>query len=171
MIDFKTLPAVMALFETRGRSYRKKAVTLGRRPRADEIGQSLVSYVADGDAPGGVRVETTNTITPGVVVARNPAPIAAGVFNEWLVPADTWLKNYGALPTGEDFEAHKKQALVTAIDIDHQVLAWLGSTDGRSARIKVDWGEGAMNVYLGGLLASQGYGIGPQEASETYEAA
>ena len=40
-------------------------------------------------------------------------------------------QNYGALPQGEAFEARKKLATITAIDITPEVLAALGSTDGR----------------------------------------
>lgn len=58
---------------------------------------------------------------------------------------------------------------IKALEIDDSVLSILGSKDGKTAKIAVDWSEEGMTVYKGGVLTDQGYGIAPDELAATYQ--
>lgn len=90
------------------------------------------------------------------------------VYNEWLVPKSTWIKNYGTMATNE-FKSYQKKSSIIAILIDDELLKILKSTDGKTAKIKVDWNKEGMTVYKGGYLTDKGYGIAPEEFLSTYK--
>ncbi|MCZ8485952.1 hypothetical protein O9993_11420 [Vibrio lentus] len=50
---------------------------------------------------GGYSLETNNVMTDSVVIASMPKAIVDDVFNQWLVPKDTWISSYGSLPTDQ----------------------------------------------------------------------
>lgn len=116
-------------------------------------------------------METKNKITDDVVIAKNPKPLGIVngeiIFNEWLIPKDIWNKNYGFKVDNVQKE-YKKIKTINAIKITDDVLLKLGSKNGLTARIKVNFSENGMVVYKGGLLTDQGYGIAPQELKDTY---
>lgn len=165
-VVFQDIPALMAQFDS-AQVYRKKASTLGRLPHRSELDRVLPTYVADEN--GKPIQETENTITNVVVIARHPEPVSGAVYNEWLVPMETWLETYGALPQSAEFESFKRVKTIKAIPITDAVLAQLGSQDGETAQIAVDWNAQGMTVYKGGYLTDGGYGIAPQEMKQTYE--
>ncbi|MDN3702712.1 hypothetical protein ACFFUO_10150 [Vibrio artabrorum] len=168
-VEFQKIPEIMKKFETAD-LYVKKSVTLGRLPAASEIGADFPTYVADGK--GGYSLETSNVMTDGVVIASMPNPIVDDVFNQWLVPKETWISSYGSLPTSTtEFKPFKRIKTIKAIKIDADMLKLLGSEDGSTAMIKVSWDEKGMRVYKDGFLADYEYGIAPQEMQENYELA
>nr|WP_243734401.1 hypothetical protein [Photobacterium lutimaris] len=147
--------------------YRKKAVTLGRLPHKVEIGKAFPTYVA-GDN-GKPALETENTVTDKVVIARNPSPVVGAVYNEWLVPKEAWLTTYGELPMFDTFMPFKRIKSIKAIPITEEILRLLGSLDGETAVIEVEWNDAGMKVYREGYLTDGGYGIAPEEMQQTYE--
>ncbi|UTV30689.1 hypothetical protein [Photobacterium atrarenae] len=165
-VVFQDIPALMAQFES-AQAYRKKALTLGRLPHRSELDRVLPTFVADEN--GKPVLETENTITNVVVIARHPVPVSGAVYNEWLVPMETWLETYGALPQSSEFETFKRVKTIRAIPVTKEVLALLGSRDGETAQIAVDWNEQGMTVYKGGYLTDGGYGIAPKEMAQFYE--
>ena len=110
-------------------------------------------------------------MTDSVVIASMSEPIVGEVYNQWLVPKDTWQKTYGNLPTSTEFKPFKRIKTIKAIKIDDELLKLLGSEDGKTAIIKVSWDEQGMKVYKDGYLADYEYGIAPQEMQENYELA
>lgn len=174
MIQYKENPIVkyqdnkkiMDLLENNAMEIQKKAVTLGRTPSVNEIGTELVTYVSDGN--GGFKEETKNEITDDVVIARNPEAIAPNVYNEWLVPKETWKKNYGT-DAVEDMKEYQKLGTIKAIEITPEILKELGSVNGLTAKIDVSWSDDGMEVFKGGVLTDQGYGIAPAELKSTYQ--
>ena len=174
-VSLKNNADLAAYVAARTRPYRKKAVTLGRLVRPEEVGQELVTYVPDKET-GGIRKETSNVMSEDQIVSRNPDTIGTDgdhdVYNEWLQGKATWLKNYGELPPSSNgFTPFKKLALIEAAPVDETILEMLGSTDGKTALLGVSWGEGFMEVYLGGYIATAGYGISPADMNSTYEPA
>ncbi|KLV05557.1 hypothetical protein ABT56_11365 [Photobacterium aquae] len=165
-VSFQSIPEVMVQFE-QAPQFRKKAVTYGRLPHKVELGTVMPTYVAGSD--GKPKLETENTITETVVIARNPLPVSGAVFNEWLVPQDKWVETYGELPSFNTFMPFKRLKMIKAIPITEDVLTLLGSTDGETAVIAVDWNKEGMTVYKDGYLADGGYGIAPDEMQKTYE--
>lgn len=149
-------------------SYQKTAVTLGRLPKVDEIDQVFITYVSDG--LHGVREETRNIVSHDKVIARNYAPIIPGKYNEYLLSKDEWVNKYGELPlSAEAFSSHRRETVIKCILIDDEILRLIGSEDGESARIHVDWSDYGMRVYKGGFLTDTGYGISKQEMESSYE--
>lgn len=169
-VKFQDIPAIQSLFATTARQYRKAQVTLARLPRPDELGATLVTYIAAPDSVLGYLKEAEAVITADKVITRNLKPIneAAGIFNEWQQDAAVFLKNYGTMPESTEFVPYRRKGMLNAIEIDDQVLGLLGSTDGQTAVIATDWSAEGMTVYRGGLLADAGYGIAVDER-ETYE--
>ncbi|GAB2656810.1 hypothetical protein [Vibrio panuliri] len=167
-VEFQKIPQIMQQFES-AQLYVKKAPTLGRLPKQQELGQDFPTYVSDGK--GGYTLETNNVMTDDVVIASMSKPIVADVYNQWLVPKDVWTGTYGELPTSTEFKPFKRIATIKAIKIDDAMLKLLGSNDGETAVIKVSWDDKGMKVYKGGYLADYEYGIAPQEMQENYELA
>lgn len=167
-VEFQNIPEIMNKFESAD-LYVKKSATLGRLPEASELGSDFPTYVSDGK--GGYSLETRNVMTDSVVIASMPEPIVGEVYNQWLVPKDTWQKTYGNLPTSTEFKPFKRIKTIKAIKIDDEMLKLLGSEDGKTAIIKVSWDEQGMKVYKDGYLADYEYGIAPQEMQENYELA
>lgn len=165
-VEFQKIPAIMAQFDE-AKIYIKKAPTLGRLPKPEEIGNSFPTYVSDGK--GGYTLETNNRMTKDVVVASMHTPIVGNIYNQWLVPTKVWQETYGALPTSSEFQSFKRLTGIKAIKIDETILALLGSTDNRTALIKVSWDDKGMKVYKDGYLADYEYGIAPQEMQANYE--
>lgn len=173
MIDYLKNQEIQLMFEISGKEIAKKAVTLGSS-RVDENSiveeNNLITYVKSEE--GELIEETRNKLNDDVVIARNPEPIGEKngktIYNEWLVPKETWLKNYGENPT-EEFKPYKKKGNIQALEIDQEVLDILGSVDGKTAKIAVDWSDDGMTVYKGGVITDQGYGIAPDELKSTYE--
>ncbi len=166
IVNFQENKNIMDLLENDFMEIRKKAITLGRLPKDEEIGKEFPTYVSDDN--GGAKLETSNIVSDDVVIARNPNPICENTYNEWLVPKETWEKNYGVEAT-DKFKEYQKQGTIKAIPITSEVLKELGSIDGVTAKIAVSWNDEGMDVYKGGVLTDQGYGIAPQELSDTYE--
>ncbi|AJR06556.1 hypothetical protein C9J03_20695 [Photobacterium gaetbulicola] len=164
-VSFQAVPEIMVKFEE-ATEYRKKAVTLGRLPHKLELGKAFPTYVAVDGKPV---LETENTVTQEVVIARNPSPVVGAVYNEWLVPKATWLDTYGELPLFDTFMPFKRAKSIKAIPITEEVLSLLGSLDGETAVIAVDWNDAGMKVYRDGYLTDGGYGIAPEEMQSTYE--
>ncbi|PSW20817.1 hypothetical protein C9I98_08240 [Photobacterium sanctipauli] len=165
-VKFQDIPQVMVLF-TDAPEYQKKAVTLGRLPHEVEIGRAFKTYVADED--GKPTVETENVVNEQVIIARNPEPISGAVYNEWLVPRDKWESTYGELPMFDRFMPFKRVSTIKAIPITEDLLTLLGSQDGETALIAVEWNDQGMKVYKDGYLVESGYGIAPDEMGKTYE--
>ena len=164
-VEFQNIPEIMNIFESAD-LYVKKSATLGRLPEASELGSDFPTYVSDGK--GGYSLETRNVMTDSVVIASMSEPIVGEVYNQWLVPKDTWQKTYGNLPTSTEFKPFKRIKTIKAIKIDDELLKLLGSEDGKTAIIKVSWDEQGMKVYKDGYLADYEYGIAPQEMQENY---
>ncbi|EGU29424.1 hypothetical protein OTK51_01265 [Vibrio scophthalmi] len=167
-VEFQQIPQIMSQFET-APLYVKKAPTLGRLPKQQELGQDFPTYVADGK--GGYTLETNNVMTKDVIVASMHTPIVGDVYNQWLIPTNVWVETYGSLPTSTEFQSFKRITTIKAIKIDEQMLDLLGSTDGETAVIKVSWDDKGMKVYKDGYLADYEYGIAPKEMHENYELA
>ncbi|MEJ2767003.1 hypothetical protein VV869_23940 [Photobacterium sp. MCCC 1A19761] len=165
-VVFQEIPELMAQFES-APVYRKKALTLGRLPQRRELDRVLPTFVADEN--GKPVLETENTVTNVVVIARHPVPVSGAVYNEWLVPMETWIEIYGALPQSAEFEPFQRVKTIKAIPVTDEVLLLLGSRDGEAAQIAVDWNEQGMTVYKGGYLTDGGYGIAPHEMAQFYE--
>ena len=165
-VAFQTIPQVMVAFDD-AQVYRKKAVTLGRLAHKAELGRVLPTYVAGND--GKPVLETENTISKEVVIARAPVPVSGAVYNEWLVPKTTWMETYGELPMFDTFMPFKRVKTIKAIPITPGVLTLLGSQDGETAVIAVSWNEQGMKVYKDGYLTDAGYGIAPAEMQNSYE--
>ena len=164
MKNYQTITAITDSLSANPIVYRKKEVTLGRVPSADEIGQTLVTYVK---SENGIKQESDLVLTSDHVIARNPHCLGeidgVEVYNEWAMEKETWMKNYEVEPTTE-FAEYKKAAPIT-----DETLQLLDSEDGETAIIEVSWNETGMVVYKGGVLTDQGYGIAPNELRETYE--
>lgn len=167
-VEFQKIPQIMNQFDSAD-LYVKKAPTLGRLPKQQELGQDFPTYVADGK--GGYTLETNNIMTDDVVVASMHTPIVDEVYNQWLIPTDVWVDTYGDLPTSTEFESFKRITTIKAVKIDEQMLELLGSTDEKTAVIKVSWDDKGMKVYKDGYLADYEYGIAPKEMHENYELA
>ena len=80
-----------------GKVYQKTAKTDLRLPQSTEIGKEFLTYVRDGNS---IRKEASN-IVGNNVVAINPTVLGLGkdgkaIYNEWLIPTDIAIKNYGA---------------------------------------------------------------------------
>ena len=69
------------------KSYRKKEVTLLRKPLTPEIETVLYTYV-------GSHKESSSVIKNNSVIARNIIPID-GIYNEWVILYDEAVKIYG----------------------------------------------------------------------------
>ncbi|EGU33274.1 hypothetical protein VII00023_21874, partial [Vibrio ichthyoenteri ATCC 700023] len=65
-VEFQKIPQIMSQFDSAD-LYVKKAPTLGRLPKQQELGQDFPTYVADGK--GGYTLETNNVMTKDVIVA------------------------------------------------------------------------------------------------------
>ena len=165
-VAFQDLSEVMVKFDS-AKEFRKKALTYGRLPHRSELGRTFPTYVADEN--GKPKLETENEVSDTVVIARNPEPVSGAVFNEWLVPKDKWEATYGEIPEYSQFAPFKRLKTIKAIPITDNVLTLLGSEDGKTAVIAVEWNELGMKVYKGGYLADGGYGIAPDEMAKTYE--
>ncbi|ELR66642.1 hypothetical protein C942_04340 [Photobacterium marinum] len=165
-VTFQDIPEVMAEFYS-AKVFRKKAFTLGRLPHPSEIGRDIPTYVADEN--GKPKLETENVISSDVVIARNPEPVSGAVFNEWLVPKEKWQETYGELPDQMRFMPFQRAKTIKAIPITDDILTLLGSEDGETAIIAVEWNEQGMTVYKDGYLTDGGYGIAPAEMTKTYE--
>ncbi len=165
-VSFQAVPEIMEKFDD-AEEYRKKAVTLGRLPHKVEMDKQFPTYVAGED--GKPVLETQNTVTEDVVIARNPSPVVGAVYNEWLVPKETWQSTYGELPMFDTFMPFKRVKSIKAIPITEDILSLLGSLDGETAVIDVDWNDAGMKVYKDGYLTDGGYGIAPEEMKNTYE--
>lgn len=165
-VEFQKIPAVMEQFK-QAELYRKKSATLGRLPLATEIGKPFPTYVSDNK--GGYTLETENVISNNIVIASMPKPIVNNIYNQWLVPKNTWVKTYGELPTETEFKPFQRIKTIKAIKIDDSLLKLLGSQDGETATIQVSWDPKGMKVYKDGYLADYEYGIAPDEMKANYE--
>lgn len=151
--------------------YQKSEKTGLRNPVAEEMFRPFTTYVKDGD---GVRAESKNTVTGNDVIGRNPDPIGTGpngpIYNEWLIPRDVAVKNYGAEAieslTGE-FSNHRKSSLIRATKLTQATLDELG-VSGDILEITVDWSPEPMKAKLGDYLTDGGYSISAHDMATTY---
>lgn len=161
-VEFLKNEKVAAMIEAGG-VYQKSAKTALRRPAPDEVGTTLRTMVKDGD---GVREEIADTVGADKVIARNPGAIGADaggspIFNEWLIPMDVAVKNYGKAVVdglGTEFTEHRKAATIKAVELTGEVMEALG-VEGDTLKIKVDWSPEPMTAKVGDYLASGGYSI------------
>lgn len=144
-------------------SYQKSDKTALRRPHQNELGQDFPTYVKEGTS---FRQESSNVVSNEVIIAHNATLLGQNdkgenVYNEWLVPNATVIKNYGqevfdALT--EEFTEHKKKATVKAVLLTQEIFD-LASITGDTFPIKVSWSQEPMLAKLGDYLTSAGYSI------------
>lgn len=169
MIEYLKNPQVAALIE-QGTVYQKSAKTLLRRPTAQEVGQTMVTYVLK---DGALMKESETVVQAEHVVARNAGVLGQmngqDVYNEWPIPMATAVKNYGqAVIDGlsqTEFQAHKKQATVKGITLTPQVMQILG-VQGDTLEIKVSWSDQPMVAKIGACLTSGGYCISENDMKD-----
>lgn len=185
--------------------YQKSAKTLGRIPSDFEIGRELHTFVLNKD--GAPVREATNIISEDVVIARNPEELYSYItggyinehretyYNEWLVPKETWIKNYGRLPESKEafdhykefssefvaagmaqpnsiFEPMKKIAKIQAIEVTDEIYKELQKTlkqEGNFLLLPVEWSKEPMKFEKGDFITNQGYSINRAEMEKTYE--
>lgn len=164
---------IQKLFLNAGR-YRKSATTLLRLPHPGEVGQTLITYVKDGDS---IRQESQSEIKGDDIIARNAEIIGLSqsnqsLYNEWPVNEQTIIKNYGEAAhrsLTHEFTAHKKQATLKAIELTQGVLNAL-DVQGDTLAIPVSWSETPMLAKLGDFITSEGYSISAHDM-KSYEPA
>ena len=144
----------------------KKAETLVRLPKKQEIGKVIDTYVKKNDI---IVKESSATIMGTSVIARNPIAISDGMFNEWTMNISTFVENYGQVDLSTEFQAFKKQITNKVVEIDQEILAILGSRDLKSAQLAISWDEGGMLVHKGDFLFDAGYAVDKREFYNTYE--
>lgn len=164
-------PLYSEIFQ-RATTYRKKTATLLRLPHPHELGTTLQTYVRD--ASGTLRVESTATIGEDHVIARNPLPLTApwdtSVYNEWLIPAEVVIANYGrdALESlTAQFSPHRKLLTIRAVKLTAALCYQLGGSD-THLMLQLDHGVN-MTIVVGDYLTSKGHGISADNMTE-YEA-
>ncbi len=144
----------------------KTTPTMGRLPASEIIGKEFPTYVSDGK--GGAVLETTNTVTDDVVIARMAKPVSGEIYNEWLIKKNFWKNTYGELPTGTTIKPYYRVRPITAIKVTDKVLKLLASKDGKTATIMIPWSNDGMVVHKDGYLAEFEYGIAPEEMRDNY---
>ena len=134
------------------------------------------------------------------MIARNPESIDSRIvgnhmfehsentYNEWLVPKETWIKNYGKLPEAKElpkdflvnsvtpgngyFEPMQKIALIKALKVDDKLYEHLSSIlekrDGKLV-MPVSWDDNGMLFEQGDYITNQGYTINAIELKKTYK--
>lgn len=123
-----------------------------------------------------MRQESTSEVKPGSVIARNDGAIGEidgkPVYNEWVIPAETAVKNYGLEVvkglSNSEFSPHKKQATIQAVELTNEVMDILGQS-GDELAIKVSWSDEPMMAKVGDYLSNQGYSISKTDMAKTYE--
>lgn len=162
-------PTVAALVAS-APAYQKTALTQLRLPTPAEHGSPLETWVKEGD---GVRRESTNTIAPDSIIARNPGALfrdGAPVYNEWIIARDIAIKHYGQEVVdglGATFSEHRKQNLTRMLLIDEQVMDALGVYGDRMA-ITVGWSDEPMIAQRGDYLTCGGYSVSAHDKESTY---
>lgn len=171
MIEYLNNVEVKGLIDN-APSYQKAALTGLRNPQPNELGKQFTTYVLK---DGLLRVESNNTVTDDVVVARNPGVIGQiegkDIYNEWLVPKVTAIKNYGESVVsglGTEITEHKKQATIQAVEITPEILKTLG-VEGDVLNIKVSWSSEPMVAHLGDFITDSGYSVSSNDMKNTYE--
>ena len=171
MIEYLQNEDVKALIDN-APSFQKSALTGLRNPQLSEMGQEFTTYVLK---DGALRVESKNTVSEDVVVARNPGVIGQidgkDVYNEWLVPKATAIKNYGdSVVAGltDEVTYHKKQATIKAVELTSDIMQILG-VKGDVLNIKVSWSPEPMVAHVGDFITNGGYSVSQKDMKDTYE--
>jgi hypothetical protein len=91
------------------------------------------------------------------------------IFNEWLIPKATAIKNYGedvvkSLNT-TTFSNHKKKATLKGIILTEEVMKKLGQ-EGDTLSIKVSWSEEPMFAKVGDLITDGGYSVSQHDMND-----
>lgn len=147
-----------------GKLYQKVAPTLLRRPRSEEMGSTVVTWVKDAQIR--IRKEAESQIQESSVCARNEEVIGydeAGekIFNEWVMPESVVERNYGLAELkelGPEYAGFKKKTKVLAAPLTQEILSLL-NIQGEVLHIKVNWAHEPMVARLGDYLTSEGYSI------------
>lgn len=164
-------PVIAMILATEGKIYGKKEKTGLRLPRPEEIGKELTTYVKDGAS---YRVESVNIVTADTVIACNPTvlgktPEGKDIVNQWCVPKETAVKNYGEEVVGNlkgYVTFHPKKAQINAIIITSEILEELGVPEGETLKIKVSWSDQPMEAKLGDFLTTGGYSISAHDMKD-----
>jgi hypothetical protein len=181
------------------KEYIKSAETLGRIPTEKEIGVLLETLVTkDGKVVSDS--ETGYVISEDVVIARNPEPLDSIIvgehmfehsenrYNEWLVPKETWIKNYGKLPEKKElpknyfgnsiwvdskyYEPMKKIASIKALEVNDEIYKELETVLKKDKNnyliMPVSWSPDGMRFGKGDFITDKGYTINGSEMKKTY---
>ena len=171
-MEYLNNPTIKSAIDN-GATYQKSAMTLLRKPTPKEIGKEFDTFVKDGET---VRKESSNLVTGEVIIARNHTVIGQDkngllIFNEWLIPLSTAIKNYGQDVVEslayDIYSDHKKKATLKAIEINQNVLDTL-DVKGDILEITVSWSKEPMLAKIGDYLTDGGYSIS-QHDMKNYE--
>ena len=165
-VVFQDIPEIANKFDQPD-VFCKSTPTLGRLPAEDTIGQQFPTYISDGK--DGATLETTNTVTDSVVIARMPEAITGDIYNEWLIQKDYWKKTYGELPTDTSIKSYYRVKPIKAVAITDEILTLLDTKDGKTATIMIPWDTNGMVAHKGGYLAGFEYAIAPEEMKANYQ--
>jgi hypothetical protein len=155
-------PLIKKLFKDKAYGvYKKKNVTLLRKPLPTEIGTILNTYIENNK-------ESSSVIKDNSVIARNVNKLENS-FNEWVIPYENAVKNYGKKEIDSlsfEFTPFYKIQTIKAIKLTELLLKSLNFKD--TIFIEVPWSDEPMTGQAGDYLTDSGYIISSKFIN-TYE--
>lgn len=173
-IDFKKNPQVMDLI-AKAPYYKKLEKTFFRKPKVNEIGTSLVTYVAN---PSGVgyRKEAEIVIDGSRAIARNNLILemidGKPLYNEWTKPYSEIKESYGqecidALT--DEYQEFSQVKPIRLLRLTPEVMGMLGLKGQEVLLIDVAWSDNPMVALLGDYLTANGYSISQVDVQMQYK--
>ncbi|MBA2649954.1 MAG: hypothetical protein H0U75_10260 [Legionella sp.] len=150
--------------------YRKKELTDLRLIQDKEQNKQHRTYILN-KSTNVIQLETTNTMSTQLVLARNQKPIGTDsenkpIYNEWLIPKDVVKKNYGEevyRQLSHQFKGFSKKVLIHALYISTELVEHFRKCQAvdeeGGIHLRVPWGSGEMLARKGDYLTNVGYAI------------
>lgn len=173
-IDFKKNPEIMELI-SKAPLYRKMEKTFFRKPKDSEIGQMLVTYVAN---PSGVgyRKEAEIIIDGSRAIARNNLILELNdgipLYNEWTKPYSEIKEAYGQEcidSLTDEYQKFSQIKPIRLLKLTPQVMEVLGLKDQEVLLIDVAWSESPMIAVIGDFITANGYSISQVDVQMQYK--
>ncbi len=146
--------------------YRKKTMSLLRQPLPEELGKLMTTYVKC-TASSGYRIESQTLIDKNYIMARNDEILGycskgRPIFNDYPIPIDTLIKNYGNILEflTLEYRQFQKIAVIKCVELDAVMLQSLThQTQDPQIFLSIPGQTLVMKAVLGDYLSGLGYSI------------
>lgn len=174
-IDYKKNAIVMEMIK-KAPLFTKNATTFFRKPKPEELGTTIFTYVKNPDNDG-YRQEAQAVICGSRVIAKNGYVVAYNesgepIYNEWTKPVNEIILGYGQDCIDSltyEYKEFKQIRSIRMLKLTPEIMEILGLGGHKKLLIDVIWSVEPMVALIGDYITENGYSVSQMDVKLMYQ--